>query len=275
MDAERRLDLATFQLAEIDAVSPLPGEEEGLASEKGALSNVEKTGSLLSEALLALESDEAGALSALSALKRSLGALAEAEPARAGEAAEAAALVERASDLAASLSRILARLEADPARLEEIVARLDAFAKLRRKYGPTLADVLAHRERVARERDELSDLEGARKKAEEASRAALAAYAAEAEALSGARAKAAPLLSHAVEAHLKDLAYLRASFRVEVARRPDPASPLLLGGTAVAAGPHGVDRKPRRRLCRHQNPADICKYECKVTMILLDIILSM
>ena len=240
-DGPARLELLEFRIGEIDRAAPVSGEEEGLAREKVALSSVEKRGRLLGEAVAALESDEGGALPALTALRRALVALAEVDPGTAGHLATVDDLVERVSELAASTSRDLERLEADPARLAEIVERLDVLAKLKRKYGATLGDVLAYRGAIGRERDELADLEGALREAEKAAGEAFAVYRAAALELSLARSAAAPKLGRAVERQLADLAFLSPSFRVEVSRKAAPESPFVAGEDRVAFGPHGID----------------------------------
>ncbi len=241
-DRQRRLDLLEFQVKEIDEVKPVAGEEDVLAAERLALSTVERRGRLLSEASVALESDDGGALGALTAARKALLALAELDPAAAPRAAEAVELATRAADLAAETARDLDRLEADPERLGAVAERLDALAKLKRKYGPTLADVLAHRAAVGRERDELVDLEGTLAKARKAEDGAFGAYREKALQLSAARSAAAPALSKGTEKHLRDLAFLKASFRVEVSRRPDPEGPFVAGGERIAFGPQGVDQ---------------------------------
>ena len=134
------------------------------------------------------------------------------------------------------------RVEADPARLAAVAERLDALARLRRKYGPTLDDVLAHRDRIARERDELADLEGAVARAEAAAEAAFATYRAAALELSAERRAAAPRLAEAVVRHLRDLAFLSASYAVEASLRPQAGSPFVVDGGPVSFGPHGVDQ---------------------------------
>jgi len=240
-DGPARLELLEFRIGEIDLVAPVAGEEESLAREKASLSSVEKRGRLLSDAVAALESDEGGALPALVSLRRTLVSLAELDPAATDRVAAADDLVERVSDLAASASRELERLEADPERLARVVERLDLLAKLKRKYGATLEEVLAYREEIGRERDELSDLAGALGKAEKAAGEAFEAYRAGALELSAARAAAAPRLGREVERHLADLAFLSSSFRVEVARRPAPGGPFAAGEERVAFGPHGID----------------------------------
>src|SRR6185295_7581822 len=127
------------------------------------------------------------------------------DPSAAAKAAEAEELVTRASDLAAATARDLGRVEADPERLASVAERLDALAKLKRKYGPTLAEVLAHRARVGRERDELTDLEGALAGARKREDASFEAYRQAALELSASRAAAAPRLSKGTERQLQDL----------------------------------------------------------------------
>lgn len=240
-DGTARLEVLDFRIAEIDKAAPVAGEEDALAREKAALSSVERRGRLLADAVAALEADEGGALPALGALRRTFAALAELDPGAVESLVVVDGLVDRVSDLAASTSRELERLEADPARLAEVVERLDLLAKLKRKYGSTLEEVLAFRESIGRERDELADLEGALRKAEKSAGEAFSTYRAAALDLSLARSAAAPGLARAVEKHLSDLAFLSSSFHVEISRRGAPDSAFLAGEERVAFGPHGID----------------------------------
>ncbi len=240
-DGPARLEVLEFRIGEIDRAAPVAGEEEALAREKALLSSVEKRGRLLTDAVAALEADEGGALPALVALRRTFLALAELEAEAAERLRNVDDVIERVSDLAASASRDLERLEADPARLAAVVERLDVLAKLKRKYGGTLEDVLSYREAIGSERDELADLEGALRKAEKAAGAAFDAFARSALELSVERAAAAPRLGKAVEKQLADLAFLTSTFRVEVSRRGVPDSPFRAGEERVAFGPHGID----------------------------------
>ena len=237
-----RLQLLELQLEELDAVKPRVGEDETLASEKAVLSNVEKVGRLLAEAATALESEDGGALAAVTAARRSFLSLQEIDAAYKARVDEATDLTERLSDLAQSAARELDRVQADPERLAEVSARLDALTRLKRKYGASLAEVVARREALGKERDQLSDFEGSLKKAEKAEQAALDAYRKAALELSALRSAAAPRLSKATEAHLKDLAFLKASFKVELSRRADAESPLEAGGERIAFGATGIDQ---------------------------------
>lgn len=240
-DRVQRLELLDFQIAEIDKVDPKEGEDEEISSERKKLASVERVGKLLAEATAALEDDESGALRAAAAARSSLHSLEEISSSYASRSTVLAGAIEAMQQVAFETSRELEQLEADPARLAFIAERLDSLAKLKRKYGATLAEVIERRAAFGRERDELADLEGAVKKAEAAVQKAFAAFRKAALELSQGRAAAAPRLGKAVEAHLTDLALRRASFAVEVARKTDPASAFAAGGESVAFGPHGVD----------------------------------
>ena len=240
-DRVQRLELLEFQIGEIDKVGPKEGEDEEIAVEKRKLASVEKVGQLLATVTGALESDEGGAIPAASAARRALQLLEEIDSSYASRSAPLASAIETMLQVAFETSRDLGSLEADPARAAFVAERLDAFAKLKRKYGATLSDVLERRASLGREHDELLDLEGAVKKAETASEKAFAAYRRAALELSAAREAAAPRLGRAVEAHLTDLAFLKSSFSVLVARREEEGSRFAAGASLVSFGAHGID----------------------------------
>src|SRR5450830_1869717 len=241
-DRVQRLELLDFQIGEIDKVEPEEGEDERLSSEKVKIANVERIGKLLAEASTALEDDERGTLGAASAARRALQHLEEIDSSYGVRAAKLGEVIEELAQIAFETSRDLESLEADPARAAFVAERLDALAKLKRKYGATLSDVLERRVSLGRERDELLDLEGAVKKAEEASEKAFSAYRRAALELSAAREAAAPRLGRAVEAHLRDLAFLKSSFSALVTRREEEGSRFAAGGSRVSFGAHGIDQ---------------------------------
>jgi len=241
-DRVQRLELVEFQIGEIDEVGPIEGEDEEISSERKKLVSVERIGKLLAEASAALEDDERGALRAAAAARSALHSLEEFSSSYATRSATLAEAIERLEQVAFETSRDLGSLEADPARAAFVAERLAALAKLKRKYGPTLSDVLERRASLGRERDELLDLEAAVKKAEGASEKAFSGYRRAALELSAAREAAAPRLGRAVEAHLTDLAFLRSSFSVLVTRRDEEGSRFAAGGCRVSFGPHGIDQ---------------------------------
>ena len=213
----RQLDLLTYQLKELDdAGLDDPDEDALLADEEARLANASAHRDAAAAAYRAL-ADEDGAVDrvglALSQLsnRAPLAALHDRLRALGAELTDAAGA---ARDMAESL-------EDDPVRLAEVTGRRQLLHALRRKYGDTLAEAIAERERI---RTEIDDIEAADARAgaldEERKGAAVALAAAE-RTLGAQRRAAAPAFAAAVETQLRILAMPRARF--EVAVGDDPA----------------------------------------------------
>jgi DNA repair protein RecN (Recombination protein N) len=143
-------------------------------------------------------------------------------------------------DVARSLGQYARGLAADPARLAEVEERLALCARLKRKYGGTLEEVLATGERLAGElarisasADRLGALAGEMAEAENALAEACRS-------LSEARARAARRLEKEVTDELCSLAFENARFRVQKTVRPATEEGVTVLG--ARAGPKGIDR---------------------------------
>lgn len=214
----RRLDLLMFQRNEIEAAAPRPGEDEELEAERRLLRNVAQLQEWTQRAYAAIYEDES---SALAQLERGMRALDEVlrlddtlAPVR--QSLESAEIV--IQDAAHEIRRYLGRLQADPARLEAVEARLAVLDRIKRKYGPSLQDVLRFLEQVRRE---LASMESAEEQVHQlrAERDRLASeYEKLAQELSRRRLEAAGELERAVEAELATLAMPRARFQVALTR---------------------------------------------------------
>jgi DNA repair protein RecN (Recombination protein N) len=212
----RELDLLGYQLEELDRADLVdPDEDEALQSEEERLAGAAE----LRDAAGQVWAGVAGEDGVVDRLGDLVGVL--------GGKGPLAALHERLRALeteladAATEARTLAEtLEDDPERLAAIGSRRHLLGELRRKYGATLADVIAFREES---RARVAELEAhdARAAALEGQRTQAEAELAQAELeLWGARRAAAPDLAAAVESELRTLAMPRARFAVEVAAGP-------------------------------------------------------
>jgi DNA repair protein RecN (Recombination protein N) len=212
----REVDLLRYQVDELAAADLHdPLEDEALEAEEDVLADVVAHREAALQALDALGDD--GARDALSA---AAGRLAGRAPLRSAHERLVALGVEL-DDVVAELRTTLEELDEDPVRLEDIRARRQLLHELRRKYGDTLADVIAyHTEAQARLTDlashdqRLADLEAERARA-------VAAEAAAARAVGRARRAAAPELGRAVQSHLVDLAMNKAQVEVTVSDDPE------------------------------------------------------
>src|ERR1035437_6671611 len=162
-DRETRQELVTFQLGELDRAglkAPAAGgasEDAELASARQVLANAERVERLCAESYASLyESDEA-ILASLGAVWRRVGELAALDPTFQPYLEARDAIKPQLEDLALFLRRYADGIEASPARLQQLEERLALLERLKRKHGPTLADVIAKRDALRRE---LADLEG-------------------------------------------------------------------------------------------------------------------
>jgi DNA repair protein RecN (Recombination protein N) len=225
-----RLDLLTFQRDEIARTRPQPGEDETLAGERQVLANAEKLQRLSAEAYELLYERDGAVLSSLTAVWKRVDELAAVD-ARAQPYLEAREAVgSQLEDLAFFLRDYAEHIDASPARLQEIEDRLAALDRLKRKYGPTLADVTAHGARCAEEIEALQSADERAAQIDARLAEAEAEYRRVAGALSDARRAAAARFSRDLVAALRELAM--GSTRFEV--RFEALAP-------AAWGPRGLD----------------------------------
>src|ERR671933_82165 len=161
-DAARRLDLLRYQVDEITSAGLRPEEEEELVAEKRVLANAEKLAMLAGGASDLLSGAEAGARGVLDALNEASSALAELVRLDESQAETLESLngaLYTLEEVSRALRSYASAIEADPARLAEIEERLDLLHRLKRKYGPTVADVIQFAEKAAREQEDLANSE--------------------------------------------------------------------------------------------------------------------
>src|ERR1700681_827548 len=152
---DARQELLAFQLAELDRARVTAGEDEQLAEARQVLASAERVERLCTESYAALyESDEA-VLARLGGIWRRVAELAALDRQFQPYLEARDAIKPQLEDLALFLRRYAEGIEASPARLQQIEERLALIERLKRKYGPTLAHVMARQDRLRRELDEL------------------------------------------------------------------------------------------------------------------------
>jgi DNA repair protein RecN (Recombination protein N) len=213
-EREARLEMLEFQIREIDAVAPVEGDELELPAERDRLLHADRIRQFGEAALRALSEDEGSAADRLGEAARAFAQLAAIDPRDAPHRDEAEELKRRVADLAAAARDAAGAIEADPDRLTALETRLGEIARLKRKYGGSVAEVLRRAEALRAEAADLSHIEDAlgRRPGEEA--AAAKDYAASASVLSARRREAAPRFAAAVEKELRGLALEKARLRV-------------------------------------------------------------
>lgn len=219
-EREAQLELLRFQFAELEALALEAGEPEALRLESDRLANVDKLQQAIAQAAECLYEAESGSAHAMAAeAGRRLEPVIAHEPALGDLLARVRAAEIELKEAAGDLGRQLDRLEADPARLDQVEARLDRIRQLARRHRvsedavPELATQLeAQIAALDSKAGSLAEL-AARCATLETDYRALAAK------LSRARRKAADGLASAVSAGLRELGLPNADFQVALEAR--------------------------------------------------------
>jgi DNA repair protein RecN (Recombination protein N) len=214
-DRLRMVDLWTYQRNEIEQAHLTAAEDEALETEKRVLANAEK---LYAAALGAFDELYEGSNSAESALKaaiRNVEELARYDARFTESAQQLASARATISDIAAGLRDYAESINASPERLAEIEDRLALLDRLKRKYGKTVAEVIAFGEDVARKLSEVEDRDEILKTLRAALEEAAAEYKQAASALTAQRQAAAAKLAKLAESHINSLA-MNSRFQVTV-----------------------------------------------------------
>jgi len=215
-DVAQRIDMLSFQVKEIEDAELGDTDEDELQKEHTTVANAQRILELADGAVTALTGDESSAFNGLTAARTSLGELADLFEEGEEWRDEAESLVIQAQELSSSITRAAGGIEGDPARLQWIEDRVAAIHKLKRKYGETVAEILAFRDQAKQKLGDLQsrgekiaeiekELNGATKKVRSAGGA-----------LGKARRAAAGTLAEAITAELRDLGFAHGSFEVTV-----------------------------------------------------------
>jgi len=215
-DRLRLADLWSFQAREIREAGIEDAEEDvRLEAEKRVLANAERLVTAAGAAQELLYEGETSAESLLGAALRQVEELARFDPQFMETAQQLNAAKAGVEDAAATLRKFAGAIAASPERLSEIEDRLAALARLKRKYGASLGEVMAFGEEVAGKLAELENRDARLVELERLRAKAAKAYEATAGELSEARSVAAKKLGKVAERQINELA-MNARFAAEV-----------------------------------------------------------
>jgi DNA repair protein RecN (Recombination protein N) len=222
-DRLRMVDLWSYQSKEIAAAHLAAGEDEALETEKRVLANAEKLYAAAMGAFDQLYEGGNSAEAALRAALRNVEELARYDARFTEPAQQLASTRATVGDLSASLRDYAEGINASPERLAEIEDRLALLDRLKRKYGHTIAEVIAFAEEVARKLAEVEDRDEILKTLRAELDAAAAAYRSAAASLSAERRAAAAKLAKLAEAQINSLA-MKVRFEVAVTANEDQSN---------------------------------------------------
>jgi len=244
-DSERRTEMLTYQVEEIEDARLKAGEDDELRKERDRLANAESLAQNAQEALAILEDgspDTPAATDLMGQAAQALAALAKIDAGQADTSNQIEEMLDSLSDIIHELRNYLEEIEFNPKRLEDVEERLDLIHSLTRKYGGTIPAVIAYGadakkqlETITGAADRIAELEMQEAKL-------LEKLAKQATTLSGKRKSAAESMGKGIELELDDLRMASAQFGVDFQTKPDPNGLPFAEGSRLAFDQNGFDR---------------------------------
>jgi DNA repair protein RecN (Recombination protein N) len=244
-DADRRVEMLTYQAEEIEAAHLKPGEDEELRQERDRLANAESLARNAQEALAVLEEgspETPAATDLIGQAAQSLAALAKLDSAQNELANQGEVLLDTISDVIHSLRDYLEEIEFNPKRLDEVEERLDLIHSLKRKYGGSIPAVIASGTEARKQLETITNAAERIEELELEESKLLEKLAKQGSVLNENRKSAAIALGKGIESELDDLRMAAARFSVDFQTKPDPNGAPLQNGTRIAFDQNGFDR---------------------------------
>jgi len=164
-EKQRRIDLLSYQVQEIEDAALTVGEEQTLESRRKVLSNASTIRDRIAQcyALLSGDDETPGAVDLLGEASNAVDAAAQLDGELSTSAGQLLDLYYNAKDAAADLIGRLDAYETNDAELDEIEQRIDLIYKLKRKYGDTVEDIIAFGQKA---REELELIQSSQERVE-------------------------------------------------------------------------------------------------------------
>ncbi|MGJ8634094.1 MAG: DNA repair protein RecN [Luteolibacter sp.] len=219
--SEQELELLRYQLEEIQSANLTPDDGDDLQERYHRSSNSTRLVDLSAKAVTALTSDD-GILSRISDIQKLTRDLEKLDPSLTEKLTSLETASIELQDLEATLTDYAEELEIDPSEASSIEERVNTVETLKRKYGPTIEDILERETTISARLDNIDN----RSEKIESLTAALAesrkALEAIARKLTTQRKKSAPKLAKEIATQLKELGFKQSSFEVELTSVEQP-----------------------------------------------------
>jgi len=244
-DADRRTEMLTYQVEEIEAARLKPGEDEELRKERDRLANAESLAQNAQEALAVLDEgspETPAATDLVGQAAQALAALAKIDAGQAELANQAELMLDTMSEVIHNLRDYLEEIEFNPKRLDDVEERLDLIHSLTRKYGGSIPAVIAYGEDAQKQLETITGAADRIVELEMQEAKLLEKLSKQGTTLSEKRRSAAAEMGKGIETELDDLRMASAQFGVDFRTKPEPNGIPLADGTRIAFDQNGFDR---------------------------------
>src|SRR5881296_1479798 len=219
---EQELDLLRHQINEIRSANLVADEEEEIEKRYKLASNSKRLIELASAFANKLSEADDSVLSQLAETQRLLREFEKIDSSIAQFSSAHAAGVVELSEIARALSAYAEKLDLDPQQLDALEQRVSLFETLKRKYGGSIAEVIAFGERAAQRMRKIEGRDAELERLAKEIENIRAQMKRAGEALRKLRAKAAPKLSENIRRNLRDLGFRQSEFEAKLSALDEP-----------------------------------------------------
>ena len=244
-DADRRIEMLTYQVEEIESAKLKVGEDEELRKERDRLANAESLAQNAQEALAILEEgspETPAATDLIGQAAQALAALAKIDEGQSELSNQAELMLDTLSDIIHELRGYLEEIEFNPKRLDDVEERLDLIHSLVRKYGGSIPAVISYGADAKKQLDTITGAADRIAELEMQEAKLLEKLSKQGGTLSEKRKSAADTMGKGIELELDDLRMASAQFGVDFQTKPDPNGVPSADGTRLAFDQNGLDR---------------------------------
>jgi len=219
---EQELDLLRHQITEINSANLVAGEEEEIENRYKLASNSKRLIELASAISSRLSEADDSVLSQLAETQRLLRELERIDSSIAQFSSAHAASVVELSEIARALSTYAEKLDLDPEQLAALEQRVSLFETLKRKYGGSIAEVIAFGKRATERMQKIEGRDAELERLAQEIQKLSGQMNRAGEALHKLRAKAAPKLSENIRRNLRDLGFRQSEFDAKLTALDEP-----------------------------------------------------
>ena len=219
---EQELDLLRHQFSEITTANLQASEEEEIYSRYRLATNSQRLIELASAVMGQLSESDDAVLNRLAETQRILRELEKIDPGMAENSQAHATAVIELTEIARALSRYAEQLDLDPSQLAQLEQRVTLLETLKRKYGGSLAEVIAFGERAKERMQKIEGREAELERLAGEIKMARSVLTRAAAALRKARTAAAPKLAGSVRQNLADLGFRQSEFEARILPNDEP-----------------------------------------------------
>jgi DNA repair protein RecN (Recombination protein N) len=231
----------TFQIQEINKVAPLPNEEEELLKEEKIVQHCERLYNLTNEFYQILYEDEKAVYDQLSRVDKGLQELQDIDERFTNVKKDCETALLTVDELAKFFQNYNSSIEFSPARLEEIQNRLSLLSGLKKKYGTTIEDVLAYRDRIQNDLSSIENLDAQIDSIKKEIESQVGQFSKACFELSKKRKELALQLEKIVPEVLSVLGMAKSRFKVNIEYQDDTDGLVHLEGKRYSATATGMD----------------------------------